>query len=494
MVITSPYAPMLVAVIGAAASLILGAWRKPRSAVQASIYGLVIGTALAGVQAQYAMADASGVAAGPVASLPVAVCLAIGSAVLAGSMRALSCNGPGPRIAALAALAAAAAAFMTAVSDLLLLFIAVETLALCGYGLIGVAGTARAREAAMKWFIQGSVATAVFICGLGVLLSVTDGDLAYSALAKLALSPASSVPLAIGFSLVLAALAFKAGAFPFHSWMPDAFETGPAPGVAMLASVGKIAPLAAAAYLVLAIAGPTGERIAPVIAALAVSSIVFGNLIALRQKSLARMLAYSGVAQVGYGFVGLVIGANALTVLFFVALYAISSAASFLFIVAMNDTVPEWDGSIGGLAGLSRSHPALATGLAAVMFSLTGIPLTAGFWGKFAVLAVAASSGWLWLAVVAMLGSVVSFGYYGGVLRAAFMGDGGETPAETAGAAVGDLVPAAELSAPEPAKLPSGLRGPSPAYVATIVFAAVIVLIGVAPFLLNATAVAAFLP
>jgi NADH-quinone oxidoreductase subunit N len=293
--------------------------------------------------------------------------------------------------------------------------------------------------------------------------------------------------IVIGFALVLSALAFKGGAFPFHSWMPDAFETGPAPGIAMLASVGKIAPLSAAAYLVLAMSGTTGDRVAPVIAALAVGSIVFGNLVALRQRSFARMLAYSGVAQIGYGLVGLVIGANALVVLFFAGIYAISSAASFLFVIAMNDTEPGWDGSIDGLAGLSRRHPALAAGLAAIMFSLTGIPLTAGFWGKFAVLGATATYGWAWLAVVAMLGSVVSFGYYGGVLRVAFMTEGPEAGEE----------PAAPATAPvevAPAVLPSGLRGPSPAYVATVVFAAVIVLVGVAPFLMNSTVVGAFLP
>jgi NADH-quinone oxidoreductase subunit N len=485
-IITSPYAPMLVAVLGAAASLLLGAWRKPRAAVQASVYGLVIGTAIAGVQAQNAMLTVDPTSTGPITALPVAVCLAIGSAVLAASMRALSANGPGPRIAALSALAAAAAAFMTSVSDLLLLFIAVETLALCGYGLVAIGGTVRAREAAMKWFVQGSVATAVFIVGLGVLVVQTGGNLEYGALAALATSPASSVPLAVGFSLVLSALAFKGGAFPFHSWMPDAFKTGPAPGIAMLASVGKIAPLSAVAYLVLAMSGATGDRVAPVIAALAVGSIVFGNLVALRQRSLARMLAYSGVAQIGYGFVGLVIGANALVVLFFAGIYAISSAASFLFIVAMNDTEPEWDGSIDGLAGLSRRHPALAAGLAAIMFSLTGVPLTAGFWGKFAVLGATATYGWAWLAIVAMLGSVVSFGYYGRVLRTAFMSDEAEA---------GEVVaPESVASAEAPAVLPSGLRGPSPAYVATVVFAAVIVLVGVAPFLMNSTVVGAFLP
>lgn len=486
--ITSPYAPMLAAVIGAAASLVLSGWRLAKSSVMASVYGLVIGAAIAGVQAQTLVEGGGPVGAGELHSLPVAVCLALGAAVLGSSLYALSANGPGPRIAALVALGAAAAAFMAATTDLLLLFIAVETLALCGYGIVALANTDRSRESAMKWFVQGSVATTIFIVGLGVLAAQTGGSLSYAKLTEIASAPTSSVALAVGFALVLSALAFKAGAFPFHSWMPDAFETGPAPGIAMLASVGKVAPLAAAAYLVVAITGATGDRLAPVLATLAVASIVFGNLVALRQRSLARMLAYSGVAQVGYAFVGLVAGMNALTVVTFAALYGITSAASFLFIVALREAEPDWDGSISGLAGLSRAHPMLAASLAVVMFSLTGIPLTAGFWGKFAVLAAAASEGWLWLVALAMLASVVSFGYYGGVLRAAFMAEDDAEPDVTA--------PEGESEAhtDESAARNAPIKWPASSLVATVVFAGVIVLVGVAPFLVNATSVAAFLP
>jgi NADH-quinone oxidoreductase subunit N len=492
---------MIAALLGATASLVLSGFRLAKSAVLSCVYGLVIGAAIAGVQAQ-TIADVAGpVGAGPTYSLPVAVCLALGAAVLGASLHPLSANGPGPRIAALVALGSCAAAFMTAVTDLLLLFIAVETLALCGYGIVAIAATNRARESAMKWFVQGSVATVVFIAGLAVLLLQTGGTLAYATLAELAAAPASSVTLAVGFALVLAALAFKAGAFPFHSWMPDAFETGPAPGIAMLASVGKVAPLTAAAYLVATISGVTGDRLAPVLAVLAVSSIVFGNLAALRQGSLARMLAYSGVAQVGYGFVGLVLGIDALTVLVFAALYGITSAASFLFVVALGAAEPEWDGSIAALSGLSRRRPALAIALGVIMFSLTGMPFTAGFWGKFVVIAAAASSGWLWLAVVAMLGSVVSFGYYGGVLRSAFMGEGeaaGVIPDETAEQ---DAVPGLEAVADHAEAGESAQSGdgapvvwPSSTTVATVLFAALIVVIGVAPFLSGASTMALFLP
>jgi NADH-quinone oxidoreductase subunit N len=459
------YLPMGIGVLGAAVAMLLGAWDQRGLAVVASVTGLALGAALGTYQALSAPAQAS-----PywhsIVWLPAVTCLALGAVVVAASTRTLTTSAAGPRIAALAALATVAAAALSSASDLLVLFVAVETLALCGYGLVALGGTARAREAAMKWFVQGSVATAVLIVGIAVLLARTGGSLAYADIAKSAGSGAVSGPLAIGYVFVLAALAFKAGAFPFHSWMPDAFETAPATGAALLASVGKVAPISAALWLTLTIAGPTAARIAPVAAMLALLSIVFGNLAALRQHSLARMLAYSGIAQVGYALVGLALGAVGLSVVVFAVLYGVTSAASFLFVVALREAEPDWDGSITGLAGLSRRHPSLAVSLAVVMFSLTGIPLTAGFWGKFLVFAYAATGGYLWLAIVAMLGSVVSFGYYGAVLRAAFM-----SPAQPVAIPVADLAEAPPSAAAAPATL------------ATIALALLIVAIGVAPLL-----------
>ena len=473
MTLPATYAPFVLGVVGAAAAMLLGAWEQRGWAVVAAASGLALGAVL---ETYKALAAPMAVAAGDwhrLVWLPAATCLVLGAVVVAGATRSLTSSRAGARTAALAALASVAAAVLSSAGDLLVLFLAVETLALCGYALVALGRTNRAREAAMKWFVQGSVATAVFIVGLGVLLARTDGSLAYTAIAKAAVAPAVSASLAVGFAFVLAALAFKAGAFPFHSWMPDAFETAPAAGAAVLASVGKVAPISAALWLTLTIGGATGERIAPIAALLAVLSIVFGNLAALRQRSLARMLAYSGVAQVGYALVGLALGAGALTVVVFAVLYGVTSAASFLFIVALREAEPGWDGSIRGVSGLSRRRPALAATLAVIMFSLTGIPLTAGFWGKFLVFASAATSGHLWLAVVAMLGSVVSFGYYGAVLRAAFMQD------PEAGAPVDQSEPS------EPSS-----RVGSPAVLATVALALLIVAIGVAPLLAGASPLA----
>jgi NADH-quinone oxidoreductase subunit N len=395
-------------------------------------------------------------------SVAPAVCLLLGAVALLGCSGSLISDRSGSRVVALGALAASSSALVAASADVGMLFLSVEMLALCGYGLVALGGTDRAREAAMKWFVQGSVATVVFVIGTALLLGRTGGSMRYDAIAKLAATSLDG-PMAVGFVLVLSALAFKLGAFPLHSWMPDAYETAPPAAAAIMASAGKVGPIAATVWLSLAVTAASGERLIRVVAILAICSIVFGNLAALRQSSLARMLAYSGIAQVGYALVALPalashVDAALPATMVFAVLYGTASSAAFLFVEAVRERDPDWDGSIAGLAGLRRRAPALAVSLAVVMFSLTGIPLTAGFWGKFLVFGSAASGGWTGLAVVGVLGSVVSFGYYGSVLRAAFLDDSSADPRQEQNAA-------------------------GPASRATVGLAAVLVLLGVLPLL-----------
>lgn len=481
-----PFVPMTLGIAGGGLAMLLAAWGRRSESVACSIAGLSLGALAAGWLA-IGEPWTGRVGTGPVFSPAVVACLVFGAVALAASFRTLAATTAGPRVAVLAAFGASAAALLAAALDLGVLFLSVETLALSGYGLVALAGTDRAREAAMKWFVQGSVATAFLIVGIGVLISRTGGSLSYDALRQAASAPASSAPMAVGLVLVLSALAFKAGAFPFHSWMPDAFETAPPVATAVLASAGKVGPIVAAVWLAFTVLGATAARVLAVVAAVSVASIVFGNLAALRQRSLSRMLAYSGVAQVGYALAGvpLLSGAGGGAVLVFAMLYGLTSLASFVFIVAVREVEPGWDGSIPGLAGLSGRRPALAASLAVIMLSLTGIPLTAGFWGKFLVFGAAATGGYLWLALAGVLGSVVSFGYYGGVLRAAFMDDskkeaptdasaGAARTAETSGA-----VPPAPAERPVPVGTPSNGRGF--ATVATVALAMAIVLAGVLP-------------
>jgi NADH-quinone oxidoreductase subunit N len=252
----------------------------------------------------------------------------------------------------------------------------------------------------------------------------------------------------LAWSLLLCVMAFKAGAFPFHSWAPDAYETAERPAAALLASVPKVAVMVAAVYLFvpgMATATPFPSPLPTgVFALLAAGSIVFGNFAALRQTSFTRMLAYSGIAQVGYAFIGIAAGFGP-SVLVFMLVYGVAAAGAFLCAEAVGDSQPDWDGSIAGLAGLSRRRPGIAAALAVLMLSLTGIPLFAGFIGKLALFATAAGP-WTWLVLIGVLGSVVSFGYYGSVLRAVYLLDGGE-PEKSDGATPGPAGMAAGVAA-----------------------------------------------
>jgi NADH-quinone oxidoreductase subunit N len=481
------YLPMIVAVLGAVASMLLGAWGHRAAGVWTVVAGLILGALLVGVRG---MPLAGTVGGSLTDATLIAVCLWLGAIVIAACSETLSSSETGIRIASLGALAAAASALLASTHDVLTLFLAVETLALLGYGMVALGETHRAREAAMKWFIQGSIATAFFIIGLGVMVGVSGGKTGYSALMSAAsIAGPTRTPLAVGFVLIIAALAFKAGAFPFHSWMPDAFETAPPAATAILASAGKVAPIAALMYLVAGALSASGGRLSLLVAAISLASITFGNLAALRQRSLARMLAYSGVAQIGYALTGLMWARSTGSVLYFAVFYAVAAAAGFVFVVALREAEPTWDGSIAGLAGLSRRRPLLAVSLAVVMFSMTGIPLTAGFWGKYLVFTSAIAGGFLWLAIAGMIGSVVSFAYYGNVLRVAFMEDAaGEgvpdaVPATPAGP---DAVPATPAGSPTfSAQAATSSRASS---LATAMMALLILGVGILPFVLGLSA------
>ncbi|MDO8963707.1 MAG: proton-conducting transporter membrane subunit [Coriobacteriia bacterium] len=475
------YGPAGLGVLGAIVSMALDAFGLRRSAIWAAAVGLLAGGGLAIWALSYREVILESVIGGPLASMPPAACLLLGAVALAGGSGLLGSEPGGARVAALGALASSAAAIAAASFDLMILFIAIETLALCGYGLVALAGTDEAREAAMKWFVQGSVATALLIGGLAVLLGITGGSLFYVDILAASEKTGASAALAVGLTLVVSGIAFKAAAFPFHSWAPDAYQHAGPVSAALLSSSAKVGALAAAGWLAVIATGSAPAALSQwAFAAIAVGSIVFGNLAALRQRSFARMLAYSGVAQVGYAFAvmatrddsittvgkGLraipVLGENMLAaVMVFAVLYGLSALAAFMFAAAIRESDPAWDGSISALAGLSSRRPALAISLAVVMFALTGMPLTAGFWGKFLVFGTAAAGGWAWLAIVGVLGSVVSFGYYGSVLRAAFFDDSAEPV--------------------------SGMTPGGPAAKTTVALAVLIVVVGILPLAVGVT-------
>lgn len=414
--------PMLLALTYAIAALLADAFWSPRGAIDLALGGLAFSAVASAVLGSSSTRVVFGVlrAGGGVARVS-AWLLAFAALALLAARPALATRANGGQVAALAAFSGFAAVALVSAADLLVLVLALETLALCAYGLVASARTKRSDEAALKYFVQGGVASALLVYGIAVLVMSYRAPLAYAAFDTLRIAQGPVLP----FALLLSALAFKAGAFPFHWWAPDAYETSSPAVAGLLASVFKAAAIVAVVVLFAgAFAGSFAVWV-PLVAALAAGSVVFGNLAGLRQVSFARMLAYSGVAQVGYALSGLAALEDAASaVVTFAAVYGLAALGAFAAAAALSEAEPHWDGTIAGMAGLARRRPALAAALTALMLSLTGIPLTAGFWGKFLVFGALATTPWAWLAVVGVIGSVVSFGYYGSVLRAMYLEEG----------------------------------------------------------------------
>jgi NADH-quinone oxidoreductase subunit N len=338
--------------------------------------------------------------------------------------------------------------------DLVTILIGLETAAVSGYALVAIARTSRSAEAAMKYFVQGAVATGLFVLGLAALAGTFSADGVVASIAE-AMGEGAHLPMTVllGTVAVMTAVAFKAGAAPFHSWAPDAYESADPAPAAVLAGAVKLAMLATLVLFVTVIAGPAiaarpefggyGAVVFVVCGVLGVLSVVVGSTIALTTGSYRRMLGYAGVAQVGYALIALG-SLNPSAALFFMATYALGTTAAFLGAEAFTRTHPEWDGSVAGLAGLGRRAPVTAGAVSVALLSLAGIPPLIGFWGKLQAFAAAiAASAQFWargestaavwfgvLAVTGVVGSVVSLGYYGGVIRTLFFGEPESAPAD----------------------------------------------------------------
>ncbi|MBE0416468.1 MAG: hypothetical protein IBX63_01705 [Coriobacteriia bacterium] len=421
------FAPQIVCVVGAAAAVAFDAFERRGLAIAAAVAGLVAGSVLAfagSARAPELTGDV--VLSGTGFSAIVGIICAIGALVLLGSWRPLTEASSGGGLAALATVSVAAAASIAVAADILVLLIALEGLALCAYALVWSARTAPAIEAAVKYFVQGAIATGFFVLGLAILFGLYGGSTSYVWIRGV-MGTETGSPVTTAFVLIAVALAYKVGAFPFHSWALDAFESAPSHFAALLAGIPKLAAVVAMIILFSrsVFAGLDTTYQLWVFGLLAILSMAFGASGGLLQRSYTRMLAYSGVAQIGYALVGVALGAPAMTsAALLVTAYALAAAGAFLAAGAFRAARPGWDGTIAALAGLGRERPMLGAAVTVTMFSLIGMPLTAGFWGKFMVFGVAVSAGYWWLALFGVIASVVSFGYYGAVLRSLYF----ETP------------------------------------------------------------------
>jgi len=306
-------------------------------------------------------------------------------------------------------------------------------------------------ESGLKYLIVGSVGSATLLYGLAMIYGAT-GSTDFAAIAT-ALSNGSLAtdPLTLtGIALCVAGLCFKASVAPFHQWTPDVYEGAPTPVTAFMAVTTKVAALGVFLRFFDVALINTQSSWGPALAVLATITILVGNVGALGQSSLKRMLAYSSVAQAGYMLAGVVVATKlgVSATVFYLAVYLLMNMAAFSVIVARERETGFGDG-IQALAGLGRERPWLAWPMTISMLALAGIPATAGFIGKFYLIDAAVAGGYTWLGVVIVVGSMISLGYYLPVIAAMWMR---ESPAGETQAGLG--------ASPAGAPLPGG--GPLP--------------------------------
>ncbi|MGE5761816.1 MAG: NADH-quinone oxidoreductase subunit N [Gemmatimonadota bacterium] len=309
--------------------------------------------------------------------------------------------------------------------DLIVIFLGLELMSVSVYVLAGFdRRSPRAAEAALKYFLLGAFASAFLLYGVALAYGATGTtNLTLIGVQVSSLGLQGSPLLLIGLGLLLVGFGFKVAAVPFHMWAPDVYDGAPTPVTGFMATAVKAAAFAALARVLFEAFAATASWSA-IVTGLAVLTMIVGNLVALAQHSLKRMLAYSSVAHAGYLLVAVAAGPppsqGTAAVLFYLAAYGLTTVAAFALLAAKGRH-GESDVQIDDLAGLSTDRPWLAFALAVCMLSLLGFPGTAGFIGKWYILAAAVAGGKAWLAALLVLASVVSAGYYLPVIMAMYM-------------------------------------------------------------------------
>jgi len=316
---------------------------------------------------------------------------------------------------------------MGSATDLIVLFVALEIFSLGLYILSGFQReNPRSTEAAMKYFLLGAFASTFFVYGAALLYGA-GGSTNFAAIGNALSSGSGNAALALpGVALLVVGFGFKVSLVPFHMWTPDVYQGAPTPITAFM-SVGTKTAAFAGFIRVLLVALPSLQpQWGMALAVLAVITMTVGNLTALRQTSVKRMLAYSSVAHAGYLLVGIVPGTGSSAVLFYLFAYAFMNIGAFAVAIAM-ERAGEGDLEQSRLAGAANRYPALALAMAIFMLSLAGIPPLAGFFGKFFLFKAAVDGGWAWLVAVGVLNSAISAYYYLRVTVTMYFSDASET-------------------------------------------------------------------
>ncbi|MBW8904974.1 MAG: NADH-quinone oxidoreductase subunit NuoN [Betaproteobacteria bacterium] len=310
-------------------------------------------------------------------------------------------------------------------NSFLTVFLGLELMSLCLYALVALnRDSALSTEAAMKYFVLGALSSGLLLYGMSMIYGATE-TLVITEVAQRVARQAASAPdrtlLVFGLVFVVAGVAFKLGVVPFHMWIPDVYHGAPTPVTLIIGSGPKIAAFAMAVRLLVNGLPDLAPDWQQMLALLAILSIALGNITAIAQSNLKRMLAYSAIAHMGFMLLGLLsgyVGGNWLNrtdayagAVFYMVIYAVMTVGAFGMLIYLSHAGFECE-NLDDLKGLNRRHPWYAFLMLVIMFSLAGIPPTAGFYAKLVVFQAAVAAGHVWLAVAAVLLSLVGAFYY----------------------------------------------------------------------------------
>jgi NAD(P)H-quinone oxidoreductase subunit 2 len=302
--------------------------------------------------------------------------------------------------------------FLSGAEELVMIFISLETLSIASYLMTGyMKRDPRSNEAALKYLLIGAASSAIFLYGLTLLYGLSGGQITLPAIAT-ATNRENSLALLISLVFVIAGISFKISAVPFHQWTPDVYEGAPTPVVAFLSVGSKAAGFALAIRLLTEAFPSVVAQWQFIFAALAVLSMVLGNVVALAQTSMKRMLAYSSIGQAGFVMIGFIVGTEAgyTSMIFYLLIYLFMNLGAFTCVVLF--ALRTGTDQISDYAGLYQKDPLLTLALSLCLLSLGGIPPLAGFFGKLYIFWAGWQAGAYGLVILGLLTSVISIYYY----------------------------------------------------------------------------------
>ncbi|MBE9109332.1 NAD(P)H-quinone oxidoreductase subunit N [Nodosilinea sp. LEGE 07298] len=310
--------------------------------------------------------------------------------------------------------------FLSGASELVMIFVSLETLSISSYLLTGyMKRDPRSNEAALKYLLIGAASSAIFLYGSSLLYGLSGGETRLAAIATSIVSDGTDAPIGLVVALVfvIAGIAFKIAAVPFHQWTPDVYEGSPTPVVAFLSVGSKTAGFALAIRLLVTAFPLVSEQWHFVFTALAILSMVLGNVVALAQTSMKRLLAYSSIGQAGFLMIGLVVGTDAgyASMLYYLFIYLFMNLGGFTCVILFS--LRTGTDQISEYAGLYQKDPLLTLCLSICLLSLGGIPPMAGFFGKIYIFWAGWQAGAYGLVLVGLVTSVISIYYYIRVIK-----------------------------------------------------------------------------